>query len=251
MPSPHRLPPGTALPQPPTVPDEGVPPRRVDLGRIAGVPIMTGLLVLNAAGILRTAGASAWTPRSVAELVAQVLSVCFYVLLISAFLRRSAAKATHPSWVAAVAAFVATWLPFALPLVPHGSPGALSVGLAITLLVVGLTFSVWALSCLDRSFSMMAQARSVVRAGPYALVRHPLYTGELVALLGTAMLRPALGSLAIWAAILGLQVYRARHEEAILLATLDDYADYQRSTPRLVPLAWARALGRPDRATPS
>jgi len=101
---------------------------------------------------------------------------------------------------------------------------------------------VWAIRYLDRSFSMIAQARAVVRSGPYAVVRHPLYTGELVALLGTVLVHPGVWSIAVWTAILCLQTYRVRHEEAILAATLEDYRDYQRSTPQLIPLSVSRLL---------
>ena len=46
----------------------------------------------------------------------------------------------------------------------------------------------------------------------------------------------------IWVGLCGLQAYRARHEEAILSATLPDYAEYQRETPQLMPLSISRAF---------
>ena len=112
------------------------------------------------------------------------------------------------------------------------------------LLVVGLGFSVWSLACLGKSFSIIAQARKVVRRGPYGVVRHPLYTGELIANLGVVVIAPTWVTLLLWAALCGLQAYRAHHEEAILLSSLADYADYQRDTPRLLPLRLARAARR-------
>jgi protein-S-isoprenylcysteine O-methyltransferase Ste14 len=177
-----------------------------------------------------------------ASLVATGLTICLYALLTAAFMRRSTAKATHPSVIAAAAAGVASWLPFAMPLLPHGEAGPLGLFAANTLLVFGLGFAVWSIRYLDRSFSMIAQARAVVRSGPYAVVRHPLYTGELVALLGTVLVHPGVWSVGVWAAILCLQAYRVRHEEAILAATLEDYRDYQRSTPQLIPLSVSRLL---------
>ena len=55
------------------------------------------------------------------------------------------------------------------------------------------------------------------------------------------MLNPSWLALTIWVGLCGLQAYRAHHEEAILLATLSDYAEYQRQTPQLVPLSISRA----------
>ena len=213
----------------------------VDVGRLVGVPIMVGLLMLNAATLVQhaTRDGGSWMQRG-AEVLGSALSVAFYSLLIAAFARRDRAKATHPSKVAAVAALVATWIPFSMPLGPHGTAGLGLLVVADVLLVAGLAFSVWAIRFLDRSFSMVAQARAVVRTGPYAYVRHPLYTGELVALLGTALARPGWWPLGVWALILALQVYRARKEEAILAATLPDYDDYRRTTPQLIPTALRR-----------
>ena len=220
-------------------------PRRLDVGRLIGVPIMTGLLLVNLDGLWRGRSESLdGSLVGLGGLLAGLLTVVLYGLLIAAFLRRSSARATHPSPVAAVAAGVATWLPFAIPLLPHGKPSGTVLVAANILLVAGLSFSVWAIKHLDRSFSMIAQARRVVRTGPYAIVRHPLYTGELAALLGTVLSRPGLATFAVWATILGLQAYRVRHEEEILSATLDDYRDYQRVTPQLVPFSKRNASGR-------
>lgn len=207
----------------------------IDWGRLIGVPVMILLLFNNVLGVmhnLQHETGSGWL-KSV-QVLASLLSVAFYGLLVAAFMRRTRARATHRSRTAAVVAFAASWLPFAIPLLPHVNPTIPLLVVSSVLLSVGLAFALWAIRFLDRSFSMLAQARAVVRTGPYAYVRHPLYTAEMFALLGTALARPGL-SLAVWCLILGLQVYRARREEAILSQTLSDYADYQRTTPQLVP----------------
>lgn len=221
------------------------PPRRLDVGRMVGAPIMTGILFVNVVELWRRVGEFSNGPLlSLERLLAGLLTVALYSLLITAFLRRSSARATHPSPFAAVAAGVATWLPFAIPFLPYGKPTAAVLVAANILLLVGLSFSVWAIKHLDRSFSIIAQARRVVRTGPYAIVRHPLYTGELAALLGTVLSRPGFATFAVWATILGLQAYRVRHEEEILSATLEDYRDYQRVTPQLVPFSKRNASAR-------
>jgi protein-S-isoprenylcysteine O-methyltransferase Ste14 len=55
----------------------------------------------------------------------------------------------------------------------------LSIGLNLLsagLIVVGHLLAVYALAWLGRSFSIMAEARRLVTDGPYAVVRHPLYS---------------------------------------------------------------------------
>jgi protein-S-isoprenylcysteine O-methyltransferase Ste14 len=79
----------------------------------------------------------------------------------------------------------------------------------------------------------------VVSTGPYALVRHPMYTGALTMLLGVPV---ALGSwwglLAIVPLALAI-VWRLIDEERYLTVNLPGYAEYQRRVKyRLLPLIW-------------
>src|SRR4029453_316242 len=98
------------------------------------------------------------------------------------------ARATFPSRRAAVVAVAASWLPLTLSLLPPRDPPLLHLLAAHPPPLTGPCLSIWSITYLDRSFSLIAQARSVVRGGPYAYVRHPLYTGELTAFLGMMLL---------------------------------------------------------------
>lgn len=81
--------------------------------------------------------------------------------------------------------------------------------------------------------------QKVISTGPYAILRHPMYTGMLAMVLFAP---PALGS--YWAVIPGLliipwTVLRIRNEEELLLRELPGYQDYCTKTPyRLIPLVW-------------
>lgn len=213
--------------------------RRLDVGRIAGVPMMALLLLVNVGRVVTLLqDTSPWDAERVGSVVGAVLTVCFLALLVSAYLRRSPARATYPSRRAAVVAVATAWLPLTISLLPHGEPPVLQLLVANALLVSGTSLSIWSIAYLDRSFSLIAQARSVVRGGPYAYVRHPLYTGELTAFLGMMLLGTGWPGLCVWLGAVGLQVYRASREEIVLAETLPDYRDYQRTTPQLVP--WGR-----------
>ena len=83
------------------------------------------------------------------------------------------------------------------------------------------------------------EGQRVVSTGPYAVVRHPMYAGALVMLLGTPL---ALGSLWAFVAFLALAlviVWRLLDEERVLARDLAGYNEYRgRVRYRLVPFVW-------------
>src|SRR5204862_583811 len=91
---------------------------RVDIGRIAMVPAAAIVLLLDLMALAGRGGGSAlrWAGT--------LLTVAFYVLVIWCYLRRGPARATTRSVTARAAAVVATWIPFALPLLHGAPPGA-------------------------------------------------------------------------------------------------------------------------------
>lgn len=121
-----------------------------------------------------------------------------------------------------VALLDARWLP-ALPQL---------VGLGIALTAAGAAFSIVARLYLGENWSATAtikQDHELIRTGPYRLVRHPIYTGTLIAAIGTAI---ALGEtrdlLALPLVIVGFWL-KARSEERLLMSNFGDrYAAYRR-----------------------
>lgn len=85
----------------------------------------------------------------------------------------------------------------------------------------------------------VAEGQTVISTGPYAVVRHPMYSGALLMMLGMPL---ALGSwrglLMIVPAIAGI-VARLLDEERFLATNLEGYSDYMRKVHyRLVPHVW-------------
>jgi protein-S-isoprenylcysteine O-methyltransferase Ste14 len=111
------------------------------------------------------------------------------------------------------------------------------VGLLCT--VLGLGFAVYARVWLGRNWSgtvTLKQDHELIRGGPYRLVRHPIYTGLLLALLGSAI---AIGE---WRGLLGLALITAGFlrritvEERVLTEQFgDSYRRFQAEVPALVP----------------
>jgi len=117
--------------------------------------------------------------------------------------------------------------------------------------IVGLLFTWWARIHLGRlwsSWTTRKQGHRIVESGPYSLVRHPIYTGLIVALWATAAARARATSLA-GAALFTLGFWiKARAEEDFLAKELGaaSYAEYRHRVPMLVPLPrrWRPGPGR-------
>jgi protein-S-isoprenylcysteine O-methyltransferase Ste14 len=84
--------------------------------------------------------------------------------------------------------------------------------------------------------SPLPNARARLRtSGPYAWVRHPIYTGLLVATAGLALASGRLARLTAWLLLVLLLWAKARWEERRLRARFPEYAAYTARTGRLVP----------------
>ncbi|HUZ70685.1 MAG TPA: isoprenylcysteine carboxylmethyltransferase family protein, partial [Candidatus Saccharimonadales bacterium] len=110
--------------------------------------------------------------------------------------------------------------------------------IGLTLFAAGLGFAVWARIHIGRNWGTPMSQKAdpeLVTSGPYQLVRHPIYSGILVAGVGTAV--SLSWSWLIAVALAGIYfVYSATIEERNLTQQFPDaYAVYKRSTKMLVP----------------
>ena len=104
-------------------------------------------------------------------------------------------------------------------------------------LIEGATIANTYMSTLVRIQSDRHQ--TVIATGPYGIVRHPLYLGCLLMMLGAPLLLGSLSGLLI--SVIGVVVMAVRivGEERMLTEELDGYAAYKtKVTYRLVPLIW-------------
>ena len=118
-----------------------------------------------------------------------------------------------------------------------GSAALNGVGIALTL--GGILLCVWARVCLGKYWSdkvVLKVDHELVRSGPYAYLRHPIYSGVLLGIVGTAL---AVGE---WRCIVALMVMgtnyfvKARREERVLAGGFGEtYAEYKRRTGFFLP----------------
>lgn len=116
-------------------------------------------------------------------------------------------------------------------------PGMQSLGAALTF--GGIAFAVWARFYIGENWSGSVTVKvghELIRTGPYAWVRHPIYSGLLLATLGTGLVRAEVrGLLAVPILWFGFWL-KSRIEERFMLMTFGDtYAEYSRSTGALIP----------------
>jgi protein-S-isoprenylcysteine O-methyltransferase Ste14 len=122
------------------------------------------------------------------------------------------------------------WVSAFLPLAMGGRPDRLWMALP------GLLLMLWSLFSLGLSFDVAPADRGLVRRGPYLWLRHPMYAGEVLSLLGLCLTDMTFLSnwllLGVFALTLG---FRIRSEERLLSAAHPEYRDIPW---RMIPGVW-------------
>ncbi|HKM86963.1 MAG TPA: isoprenylcysteine carboxylmethyltransferase family protein [Xanthobacteraceae bacterium] len=111
--------------------------------------------------------------------------------------------------------------------------------LGLIMLAVGIVFAVWARNYLGRNWSgsvTVKQNHELIRTGPYRLVRHPIYSGLLLAILGTAIAFGEWRGLLAFALLTGSLLLKLRIEERFMSESFpNEYARYRAEVPALIP----------------
>ncbi len=121
----------------------------------------------------------------------------------------------------------------------HLSSAMALAGDALVLIGLFVVFLVFRENSYTAATIEVGSGQTVVTTGPYALVRHPMYAGAIVMLLGVPLALGSAWALVPVAALAGLIVVRLIDEERVLIAGLPGYAEYRAKTPaRLIPHVW-------------
>ena len=108
--------------------------------------------------------------------------------------------------------------------------------------IAGLAFAIWARLHIGRNWSgsiTLKQGHSLVRSGPYALVRHPIYSGLLLAFLGKAVDHGELAGVLGFLILLAEWKRKSLMEERLMLEQFgDEYRRYRAEVKGLIPGVW-------------
>ncbi len=109
----------------------------------------------------------------------------------------------------------------------------------VAIVVFGHAFSVWARLHLGKYWSgtvALKQGHKLITTGPYALVRHPIYTGLLASVLGSAVAAGTKESFLGFALMLPAYLVKWRREERLMEGEFgQEYRDYMAKTKAIVP----------------
>lgn len=185
------------------------------------------------------------------QFIALCWAIFVIVWLVAAFFTKRTVERSNSFWrviwIAAVAAVVwsaardGTWLTQSLPKSwdVTWSYAPLLGYTADAIVAIGLLTALWARFALGTNWSgtvTFKENHELITTGPYAIVRHPIYTGLLTMLLGTVVIGGhalgfavlALGTLALW--------LKSLDEERLMIKHFPDtYPDYKRRVAALIP----------------
>lgn len=110
-------------------------------------------------------------------------------------------------------------------------------GIVIT--AIGVALAIWARYCIGQYWSArvtLKEGHRLIRSGPYRWIRHPIYTGMLVASAGTALTLGECRGIVAVVLILATHSRKAQREERMLHTEFgEEYAAYRRTTGFLFP----------------
>lgn len=118
-------------------------------------------------------------------------------------------------------------------------PYVVLAGDALVALGFFLTFLVLKENSYSASTVQVVEGQKVISTGPYAIVRHPMYAGALVMLVGIPLALGSWWGLCALLFIVPVLIWRLLDEERLLRKELPGYVEYTRKVPyRLVPYLW-------------
>jgi protein-S-isoprenylcysteine O-methyltransferase Ste14 len=170
-------------------------------------------------------------------LLNRILTVAFFAFLVVIYGVRSKAIARDHNPVAIAAALIGSFVLYGLFLIP-GQGRSTDVWVLAgsdMFLACGMIWALYSLTYLGDRFSIVPEARGLVTSGPYRLIRHPIYLGEITAGFGLVLPTLFTAHALVFIIFVVAQLVRTYFEERMLTATYPQYEAYARRTRRLIP----------------
>ena len=184
------------------------------------------------------------TPWSIVGAIWTVLLVVWVVAAVTT--KRTVRRETGPARLAQLGINVSAWLLMTNRVPVRGAlherfvPDTPAVAWAgVALAIAGAAFALWARFTIGRNWSGTITLKSeheLITRGPYSIVRHPIYTGLLLTLLGTALVVGEWRGLAAVAlAFIGWR-WKSLIEERVMVEQFGPaYVDYRHRVKALIP----------------
>ncbi len=113
------------------------------------------------------------------------------------------------------------------------------IGLIIT--ACGLGIAIWARSHLGTNWGVPMSIKKnpeLITSGPYHFVRHPIYSGVLLALLGTSLVCGMIWAIVFIIAIVYFKYSALQEEKNMTKLFPDQYSQYKKTTKTMIPFIW-------------
>ena len=121
------------------------------------------------------------------------------------------------------------------------APNLMVREICLLLCALGLALAVWARIYLGRNWGSpmsMREGHELVTSGPYRYIRHPIYTGILLAMLASAGVTGPVW-LAAFIFFTGLFIFSAKTEERLMTVQFPaEYSEYKKRSKTLIPFVW-------------
>jgi protein-S-isoprenylcysteine O-methyltransferase Ste14 len=119
------------------------------------------------------------------------------------------------------------------------APTATLGWLGVALMIIGASFGVWARFTIGTNWSgdvTLKEDHELIQRGPYALVRHPIYTALFTMLLGTALAFAQYETTFIFVVAVLVFLIKMRAEERLMTEAFpDQYPEYRRRVKAIIP----------------
>ena len=213
-------------------------------GRLAMLLVFGYLGYMQALAVAQMFSRRADTAMWQLSITSMIVSTLFLFMILYFTLTRLPVKNAASGLEPRITAIAGTFVMMLLVVLPAGEIGAELRVLSTVLIILGTVLSLYCIRQLGRSLPIMASARELVTAGPYKVIRHPLYGAELITIVGVVIGHWSPASAVLGLAWVALQFRRAQNEERVLRENFPEYGSYARRVPMLVPGFMLPGFGR-------
>ena len=134
-------------------------------------------------------------------------------------------------------------------LLPWREPSALSLATGGLMVIAAIVFLVWSFKSLGNALTanpVPLEDATLRTSGPFALVRHPIYSGLLFGLLGLTVIMGSWWTMAWWFTSVLFFWGKSRWEDTLLRSKYEDaWIAWSATTPALVPTIHSRKRSAP------